>query len=95
MIFTHLISSAHLLSTMAGWTDSDDRKLLLAIIQILSPSPPSWDEVAAKTGKTKEAVLYVPLNAHQFSVFKRALYTYRSTISRQACKHFKMPIQRI
>ncbi|KAK8205273.1 hypothetical protein M8818_004985 [Zalaria obscura] len=41
---------------MAGWTDAEDRKLLLSIIQLLSPSPPNWEDVANKVGKTKEAV---------------------------------------
>lgn len=44
---------------MAGWTDAEDRKLLLSIIQLLSPSPPNWEDVANKVGKTKEAVRFV------------------------------------
>lgn len=40
------------------WNDATDRKLLLVIIQLLSPSPPKWSDVANAMGEgfTAEAV---------------------------------------
>ena len=43
---------------MAPWNDTEDRRLLLAIVQATSPAP-NWDEIALKLGKTRETVRYV------------------------------------
>lgn len=40
---------------MPHWTDTEDRQLLLAVIQATNPTP-NWEEIAPKVGKTKEAV---------------------------------------
>ena len=44
---------------MAPWTETEDRHLLLAIIQAIIQTnggiAPNWEEIAPKLGKTQEA----------------------------------------
>lgn len=44
-----------------SWTDTTDKQLLLAVIQLTAPGTPKWELVAAMMGEgyTAESVRYV------------------------------------